>query len=123
MVVCEGGLDALAVAEIENRTDTIYVSTGGGFGSETARALAGLAEGRSVFGAFDADAAGKTLHARLVNAVPAAQRLAPPRQIAGSVRICKDWLEVLNATKRTRPLRPPADTPSHPSQAPLPAPP
>ncbi|WP_101341205.1 relaxase/mobilization nuclease domain-containing protein [Cereibacter azotoformans] len=37
MVVCEGGLDALAVAEIENRTDTIYVSTGGGFGSGSSR--------------------------------------------------------------------------------------
>ena len=31
MVVLEGGLDALALAQIENRNDTIYVSTGGGF--------------------------------------------------------------------------------------------
>ncbi|PTR12947.1 relaxase/mobilization nuclease domain-containing protein [Cereibacter azotoformans] len=122
MVVCEGGLDALAVAEIENRADTIYVSTGGGFGPETVRALARLAEGRRVFGAFDADVAGETLHARLVTIVPSARRLAPRGQVAGSSRICKDWLEVLNATKGTRPLHPPADSPSHPSQAPLSAP-
>lgn len=122
MVVCEGGLDALAVAEIENRTDTIYVSTGGGFGPETARALARLAKGRRVFGAFDADVAGERMHARLVTIVPDARRLAPPGQVAGSNRICKDWLEVLTAMKDNRPVSPSTTRSSPMSKAPLSAP-
>lgn len=101
MVVFEGGLDALALAELEGRTDTLYVSTGGGFGPRTEVALQRLSEGRQVLSGFDNDPAGEALHSRLVTLLPAAQRHSPPSQVNGSARICKDWLDVLNAVKAT----------------------
>jgi len=97
MVVLEGGLDALALAEIENRHDTIYVSTGGGFGPETERALVRLAAGRETLGGFDNDRAGEAMHAALAKIVTEAIRLAPPSRVSGADVNCKDWLDVLNA--------------------------
>ncbi len=97
MVVLEGGLDALALAEIEARCDTLYVSTGGGFGQRTEQALKTLADGRQVVSGFDNDPAGEALHAQLSRLLPTAQRHAPPARIEGNPRPCKDWLDVLNA--------------------------
>ncbi|WP_375700434.1 relaxase/mobilization nuclease domain-containing protein [Pseudophaeobacter sp. TrK17] len=99
MVVFEGGLDALALAEFEARDDTIYVSTGGGFGPKTEAALLKLAEGLKPLSGFDNDAAGEALHRRLTGLLPRATRLAPPSQVEGAKKVCKDWLDVLNASK------------------------
>ncbi|MCI5042526.1 MAG: relaxase/mobilization nuclease domain-containing protein [Donghicola eburneus] len=99
MVVFEGGLDALALAELESRTDTLYVSTGGGFGLKTGVALQRLSEGRQVLSGFDNDLAGETLHKRLLALLPASERYSPPSRIDESERVCKDWLDVLNAIK------------------------
>lgn len=102
MVIFEGGLDALALAEFEARDDTIYVSTGGGFGPRTEAALLKLAEGRQVLSGFDNDTAGDTLHRQLTKLLPRVTRLPPPSRIEGATRPCKDWLDVLNATKTAR---------------------
>lgn len=99
LVVFEGGLDALALAEIEGRDDTLYVSTGGGFGPKTEAAILKLAKGRQALSGFDNDATGKVLHQKLKNFLPAVQRLAPPSRIEGASKTCKDWLDVLNAQK------------------------
>ncbi|WP_071795138.1 relaxase/mobilization nuclease domain-containing protein [Natronohydrobacter thiooxidans] len=101
MVILEGGLDALACAELEAREDTIYVSTGGGFGPKTVAALFKLAEGRQVLSGFDNDAAGVALHRQLTEFLPRATRLAPPSRVEGAEKSCKDWLDVLNASKVT----------------------
>lgn len=108
LVLFEGGLDALALAEIEGREDTLYVSTGGGFGPKTEAAIIGLAKGRKALSGFDNDTAGQAMHKKLLSFLPAAQRLAPPSRIEGSKGICKDWLDVLNAS---------ASAPAMPSQA------
>jgi 5S rRNA maturation endonuclease (ribonuclease M5) len=99
MVVFEGGLDALALAELEAREDTIYVSTGGGFGPRTEAALLKHAEGRQVHSGFDNDVAGDDLHRQLTGLLPGAKRLAPPTRVEGTKKPCKDWLDVLNAPK------------------------
>jgi hypothetical protein len=110
MVVFEGGLDALALAGLEAREDTIYVSTGGGFGPRTETALVKLAEGRQVLSGFDNDAAGNALHKQITGVLPQATRLAPPSRVEGSTKPCKDWLDVLSASKAitTSPVMPPA---------------
>ncbi|MEY8880070.1 toprim domain-containing protein [Donghicola sp. XS_ASV15] len=97
MVVFEGGLDALALAELEARGDTLYVSTGGGFGQRTKRGLKTLADGRQIFSGFDNEPAGEALHAQLSCLLPAIERHAPPARIVGATRPCKDWLDALNA--------------------------
>lgn len=99
MAVVESGLDALALAELEERDDTLYVSTGGGFGPLTEAALQRLAQGRTVLSAFDNDRGGETHHRKLLGFLPEAKRLTPPSQIQGSDGACKDWLDVLNALK------------------------
>jgi hypothetical protein len=99
MVVFEGGLDALALAELESWEDTIYVSTGGGFGPRTETALVKLAEGRQVLSGFDNDAAGDVLHRQLAGLLPQVTRLAPASRVEGSTQPSKDWLDVLNASK------------------------
>ena len=99
MVLFEGGLDALAFAEIEARDDTIYVSTGGGFGPRTKAAVKRIAKGREVLSAFNNDDAGEALHRTLIGFLPAIQRLVPPSQIDSSKAARKDWLDVLNAKK------------------------
>ncbi|MBM2324324.1 toprim domain-containing protein, partial [Marivita cryptomonadis] len=99
MVVFEGGLDALALAEFEAREDTIYVSTGVGFGPRTETALVKLAKGRQVLSGFDNDAAGDALHSKLTEFLPAAKRLAPPSRVGVAMKPCKDWLDVLNASE------------------------
>ena len=99
MVIFEGGLDALALAELEARHDTIYVSTGGGFGPKTEAALVKLAEGRQVLSGFDNDTAGDALHRQITEVLPGAKRLAPPTRVGGAKKPCKDWLDVLNASK------------------------
>jgi 5S rRNA maturation endonuclease (ribonuclease M5) len=109
MVVFEGGLDALALAELEARFDTIYVSTGGGFGQRTEQALKALAKGRQVFSGFDNDRAGEALHAQLRRILPTVERHAPPARIEGATRPCKDWLDVLNATAERSKAAPECD--------------
>lgn len=99
MVIFEGGLDALALAELEAREDTIYVSTGGGFGPRTEAAMVRLAQGRQVLSGFDNDAAGGALHNQLTRFLPGATRLAPPLRVEGSATLCKDWLDVLSVFK------------------------
>ena len=98
MVVFESGLNALALAELEARTDTLYVSTGGSLGAKTLKALATLAETREVLSGFDNDHAGDALHERLLDLLPYTQRHAPPSQIIGATRPCKAWFDVLKAT-------------------------
>jgi relaxase-like protein/conjugative element/phage-associated large polyvalent protein/Toprim domain-containing protein/DNA relaxase TraI-like protein len=100
-VIFEGGLDALALAEIEGRDDTIYVSTGGGFGPKTEAALLAISKGKEVLSGFDNDAAGDGMHKRLKGFLPNAVRHAPPSQIDGSEKDCKDWLDILHARKST----------------------
>lgn len=100
MVVVEGGLDALALAELEVRQDTIYVSTGGGFGPLTEAALRRLAVGRAVLSGFDNDEAGAAMHDKLWDLIAGVERYAPPQKIDGSTAICKDWLDVLQAERR-----------------------
>lgn len=99
MVIFEGGLDALALAELEARDDTIYVSTGGGFGPKTAAALLKLAQGQQVLSGFDNDAAGDALHKQLTGFLPQVTRLPPPSRVGVAMKPCKDWLDVLNASK------------------------
>lgn len=99
MAVVESGLDALALAELEDRDDTLYVSTGGGFGSLTEAALQRLAQGRTVVSAFDNDLGGETHQRKLLGFLPDAKRLAPPSQVQGQDGACKDWLDVLAARK------------------------
>lgn len=101
MVVVEGGLDALALAELEDRNDTIYVTTAGGFGSLTERAIAQLSRGRTVISGFDNDEAGEKLHVVLNRIVPDSLRDAPPKVVDGidAPRKCKDWLDVLVASR------------------------
>lgn len=104
LLVFEGGLDCLAMAEIENRDDTLYISTGGGFGPATTDALINFAAGRQVFCAFDNDQADEMMTSKVREVIPNAQRLAPPFSVSGSAGSCKDWLEVLNAMKDVRGL-------------------
>ncbi len=99
MAVVESGLDALALAEFEDRNDTLYVSTGGGFGPLTEAALLSLAQGRTVVSAFDNDRGGETHHRKLLGFLPDAKRLAPPSQVQGQDGVRKDWLDVLAARK------------------------
>jgi hypothetical protein len=105
MVLLEGGLDSLALAQIENRKDTIYVSTGGGFGPETETAIKRLAVGRATFSGFDNDKAGSVMDKRLSALIDGVQRHAPPATVAGSDRNCNDWLDVLNAQKESRSMK------------------
>ncbi|MFD0860514.1 relaxase/mobilization nuclease domain-containing protein [Roseovarius aquimarinus] len=99
MVVLESGLDALALAEMEERHDTIYVSTGGGFGPRSVAALRAYGTGKTVLSGFDNDAAGDLLADKLRALFPASERLAPPSRIEGARQTCKDWLDVLGASK------------------------
>ena len=120
MIVLEGGLDALALAEIEARDDTIYVSTGGGFGPRTEAALLKLAKGREVLSGFDNDKAGQTLAAKLKGFLPTVKRYPPPSRIEGSKTGCKDWLDVLNAIKARRPAEAAIAIPIAPSPPAMP---
>lgn len=90
--IVEGGLDALALAEIEQRNDTLYVSTGGGFGARTKEALARIAAGKVIVSAFDNDVAGDAMHQTVTEQLPSAERLKPRDG-------CKDWLVQLNAMR------------------------
>lgn len=99
MAVVESGLDALALAEFEDRDDTLYISTGGGFGPLTEAALLRLAQGRTVASAFDNDRGGETHHRKLLGFLPEAKRLAPPSQVQRQDGVRKDWLDVLAARK------------------------
>jgi hypothetical protein len=101
MIILESGLDALALTEIEKREDTIYVSTGGGFGPKTEDAIRTLAEGREILlSGFDNDKAGKTMHEKIAGVLPGLKRYAPPSKVEGVNSPCKDWLDVLNAQKK-----------------------
>lgn len=104
VVIFEGGLDALALAEIEGRDDTIYVSTGGGFGPKTEAALLAVSKNKEVLSGFDNDTAGEAMHKRLKGFLRHAERYAPPSQVNGSAKECKDWLDVLNAQKSASPV-------------------
>lgn len=99
--VTEAGLDALALAEIEGREDTLYVSTGGGYGQRTIEAIKRIAHGKNVYGAFDADSAGDAMHEKLLEIAPQAKRLRP--QANG----CKDWLDVLAIREKREQARQP----------------
>lgn len=98
MVVLGSGLNALALAELEARTDTLYVSTGGGLSPKIQNVLNTLAATREVLSGFDNDHVGDALHEHLLDFIPSTQRHAPPSQIIGTARPCKAWFDVLNAT-------------------------
>jgi len=102
MAVLESGLDALALAELEMRSDTIYISTGGGFGPITEAALHRLADGKEVVAAFDNDAAGEAMHRKMLAFLPSVGRHAPPVHVDGTDMGCNDWLDVLNAGLKLR---------------------
>lgn len=119
MAVVESGLDALALAELEQRDDTLYVSTGGGFGPLTEAALLRLTHGRTVVSAFDNDRGGETLHLRLLGIFLEAKRLAPPSRVQGQDGVCKDWLDVLAAHKVMG--RDPRSAPSNGETSPSPS--
>lgn len=110
LIVVESGLEALALAEIEARQDTIYVSTGGGFGPQTEVALLRLAAGKALLSGFDNDEPGENLDKKLRALLPARERFAPPAQVKGVDAVCKGWLDNLVAVR------------SLPAQAPSPAP-
>lgn len=110
MIVVEGGLDALALAELEKRQDTMYVSTGGGFGPQTEAALVRLADGKVVLSGFDNDQAGENLDKKLRAILPDAERKTPPVQVKGVDAVCRNWLDILVAV-RSLPAPAPAPTP------------
>lgn len=114
MVMFEDGLDALALAELENRADTLYVSTGGGLSPRTEAALQRLSQGRQVLSGFNNNPAGEMLHQRLAAHLPTAQRHAPPSYIAGSERLCTNWLEILDAIRSQGPTEILSELPERP---------
>lgn len=107
MAVFEGGLDALAFAELDARIDTVYVSTGGGFGPLSVAALDKIGKGKIVMSAFDNDVGGEQLHDKLRRTFPDAERFAPPSRVEGAATICKDWLDVLVAWQSANTNQPP----------------
>ncbi|MDO8607902.1 MAG: DUF3991 and toprim domain-containing protein [Phaeospirillum sp.] len=96
IVVVESGIDApLSLGQMEQRRDTLYVSTGGAIGQRTLRELRQLADrhpqAKVVLG-FDNDEAGQKLAERVVadlSGMP--ERLRPQR---------KDWNEDLQAHRQ-----------------------
>ena len=97
IVVVEGGIDALSLAQMEGRSDTAYVSTGGGVSRRALDQLKSLAAGKTVDLAFDADAAGDQLAAQIATAlsgVAIAERQRPPSAY-------KDWNALLQARVQT----------------------
>ena len=99
VVVVETGLDALAIAEMDDRSDTLYVSTGGGLSRPTQAALLRLADGRAVLSGFGAHAQGETLHRQLLTILPDAKRISPGEYAKDGSPACSSWLDVLNARK------------------------
>lgn len=95
LAVTEGFIDALSLATLENwNVDTLYVSTGGGFGQATAVQLTTIAApGARLVAAVDRGKGGDILAARLQAVADAAgcgfSRLRPAE---------KDWNDQLRAT-------------------------
>lgn len=90
IVLTESGIDALSLAQQEWRSDTLYVSTGGGFGRRTldeVRALASNHPGAEIILGFDNDDAGELMAEKVSEAIDfETTRLRP---------IGKDWNEDL----------------------------
>lgn len=98
VAVTEAAIDALTLAALEDqRPDTLYVSTGGGWAPMTSGALSTLARrtGVELVAATDNDAQGETFAARLKaiadDAGCGSIRLTPP---------VGDWNEVLQSLTR-----------------------
>lgn len=96
--VTEAAIDALSLAAIEAaRTDTLYVSTGGGWSPSTIAALRSLASNRELVAATDIDAQGDIYAARLAAlAQDAKVRFARLRSIE------TDWNRDLKERRRTK---------------------
>ena len=101
VTVCEGAIDALSLAAIEQcRPDTLYAATAGGMGPATIAALQGLLHGLSadpagiLIAATDADTAGRRYASRLENMATEAgvrfNAILPPNGL-------NDWNDALRA--------------------------
>lgn len=90
IVLTESGIDALSLAQIEGRDDSLYVSTGGGFGKRTleeVKALVAAHPGAEICLGFDNDHAGEAMAEKASEALDFnTTRLRP---------IGKDWNEDL----------------------------
>ncbi|MBF0268781.1 MAG: relaxase/mobilization nuclease domain-containing protein [Alphaproteobacteria bacterium] len=90
IVLTESGIDALSLAQMEGRADTLYVSTGGGFGKRTleeVKALVAAHSGAEIALGFDNDYAGEEMAEKVSEAFDfETTRLRP---------IGKDWNEDL----------------------------
>lgn len=90
IVLTESGIDALSLAQIEGRGDTLYVSTGGGFGKRTleeVKTLVAAHPGAEIVLGFDNDTAGEEMAEKASEAFDfETTRLRP---------IGKDWNENL----------------------------
>lgn len=91
IVLTESGIDALSLAQLDGRADTLYVSTGGGFGKRTleeVKALVAAHPGAEIVLGFDNDPAGEEMAEKVAMALDfETTRLRP---------IGKDWNEDLN---------------------------
>lgn len=98
IVIVESGIDALSLGQMEQRRDTLYVSTGGAMGRRTLEELRRLAARHptaKLFLGFDNDEAGHKLAERVVaNLGRVPERLQPQR---------KDWNEDLQARRQQPP--------------------
>jgi hypothetical protein len=90
IVLTESGIDSLSLAQIEGRDDSLYVSTGGGFGKRTleeVKALVAAHPGAEIALGFDNDYAGEEMAEKVSEAFDfETTRLRP---------IGKDWNEDL----------------------------
>ncbi len=100
VAVCEAAIDALSLAAIERRDDTLYAATAGGMGPATVAALQQLLRNLSadpaglLIAATDADTAGRRYAARLqemaTQAVVRCDAILPPDGL-------NDWNDALRA--------------------------
>jgi len=95
IVVVESGVDALSLGQMEQRRDTLYVSTGGAIGQRTLSELRNLAsrhpQAKVTLG-FDNDEAGQKLAERVTAALERTPDRLQPRH--------KDWNEDLQARRQ-----------------------
>lgn len=99
--VTEAAIDAMSLAALEGaRTDTAYVSTGGGWSPTTDAALRALASGRQLVAATDANRQGDAYAARLERLAREEGAAFARRRPAG-----EDWNEDLRASSGGRSSR------------------
>ena len=98
IVIVESGVDALSLAQIEGRRDTLYISTGGSVGQRTIAELKALIDrhpGIKVCLGFDNDAPGDLFAASVAEKLGHLTDRLRPNQ--------KDWNDDLGKNSETRP--------------------